>query len=152
MVSNNKINGAEDTSSTSPAVRYANVSGTFSTGDALPSQLAASISPSNNKSRSAIAHPHSEHNNSHYYVIARDVTEGKADSERESPVNGQINDSRRYTVSGLKIGVTWQIEVGIEVKNEGATEWQPCLYAKTKPKEHQRENPNNYRSYGGRRR
>lgn len=132
--SNNKINGAEDTSSTSPAVRYANVSGTFSTGDALPSQLAASISPSNNKSRSAIAHPHSEHNNSHYYVIARDVTEGKADSERESPVNGQINDSRRYTVSGLKIGVTWQIEVGIEVKNEGATEWQPCLYAKTKPK------------------
>lgn len=134
--SNNKINGAEDTSSTSPAVRYANVSGTFSTGDALPSQLAASISPSNtnNKSRSAIAHPHSEHNNSHYYVIARDVTEGKADSEREGPVNGQINDARRYSVSGLKIGVTWQIEVGVSVKNEGATEWQPCIYAKTKPK------------------
>ena len=130
-------NKSSSTAAQASSVRYASVYGSYSTSDAMPAQIAASLysSDMDDYSRSAIANPDSANNNTRFYVIARDVTEGKADSQRESPVSGQVNESdNTYIVTGLKIGVTWQIEVGIEVKNGDATEWQPCIFGKTQPK------------------
>ncbi|WP_027726886.1 hypothetical protein [Treponema bryantii] len=134
-------NSGQTSSRTDPAGRYVNINGSYSTEGSVPSDLISSASSEAGQNRSAIPLPSTVEgavNQISYYVLARDVRTDIAESEREAPVNGTVNaNSKSFEISGLRIGVTWQIEIGAKVKNivDGNEVWITCLTALSSPKE-----------------
>ncbi len=134
-------NSGQTSSRTDPAGRYVNINGSYSTEGSVPSDLISSASSEAGQNRSAIPLPGTVEgavNQISYYVLARDVRTGIAESEREAPVNGTVNaNSKNFEISGLRIGVTWQIEIGAKVKNivDGNEVWITCLTALSSPEE-----------------
>lgn len=114
-------------------VYYGNIYGSYQNyGGALPATLQKSIAKADyNKldfqNRSAIPALGSELNQIEYYVIAR--------AEGEEPVSGSVSEEdKTFSISGLKFGIDWDIEVGINVKQideNGNISWLRCFYDTT---------------------
>lgn len=118
---------------TTPSVKYGSVNGSYQNyGGALPSGIQKVIAKADyNKldfqNRSAIPALGSELNQIEYYVIAR--------AEGEEPVSGSVSEEdKTFSISGLKFGIDWDIEVGINVKQideNGNISWLRCFYDTT---------------------
>jgi len=114
-------------------VYYGNIHGSYQNyGGALPAGIQKSIAKAdgdklNSQNRSAIPALGSELNQIEYYVIAR--------AEGEEPVSGSVSEEdKTYSISGLKFGIDWDIEVGINVKQtdeNGNVSWLRCFYDTT---------------------
>ena len=117
----------------SETVYYGNIHGSYQNyGGALPAGIQKSIAKADyNKldfqNRSAIPALGSELNQIEYYVIAR--------AEGEEPVSGSVSEEdKTFSISGLKFGIDWDIEVGINVKQideNGNISWLRCFYDTT---------------------
>ena len=118
---------------TTPSVKYGSVNGYYQNySGALPATIQKSIAKAegdklNSQNRSAIPALGSELNQIEYYVIAR--------AEGEEPVSGSVSEEdKTYSISGLKFGIDWDIEVGINVKQtdeNGNVSWLRCFYDTT---------------------
>ena len=134
-------NPGQTGSGSRPAGRYVDINGRYTTEGAVPSDVMAEVSFVAEDSRSAIpvgTTTAGAVNQLSYYVIARDVRTNISESEREDPVEGTVNvTAKTFIISGLRIGVTWQIEIGAKVKNivDGDEVWLPCLVDTSDPKE-----------------
>ncbi|WP_022930835.1 hypothetical protein [Treponema bryantii] len=114
-------------------VYYGNIHGSYQNyGGALPAGIQKSIAKAdgdklNSQNRSAIPALGSELNQIEYYVIAR--------AEGEEPVSGSVSEEdKTFSISGLKFGIDWDIEVGINVKQideNGNISWLRCFYDTT---------------------
>ena len=112
------------------SVKYGSVNGSYQNyGGALPSGIQKVIAKADYdridiQNRSAIPVLGSELNQIEYYVIAR--------AEGEEPVSGSVSEEdKTFSISGLKFGIDWDIEVGINVKQIdeiGNISWLRCFY------------------------
>ncbi len=112
------------------SVKYGSVNGSYHNyGGALPSGIQKVIAKADYdridiQNRSAIPALGSELNQIEYYVIAR--------AEGEEPVSGSVSEEdKNFSISGLKFGIDWDIEVGINVKQIdeiGNISWLRCFY------------------------
>lgn len=115
------------------SVKYGSVNGSYQNyGGALPSGIQKVIAKADYdridiQNRSAIPALGSELNQIEYYVIAR--------AEGEKPVSGSVSEEdKTFSISGLKFGIDWDIEVGINVKQideNGNVSWLRCFYDTT---------------------
>ena len=115
------------------SVKYGSVNGSYQNyGGALPSGIQKVIAKADYdridiQNRSAIPALGSELNQIEYYVIAR--------AEGEEPVSGSVSEEdKNFSISGLKFGIDWDIEVGINVKQideNGNISWLRCFYDTT---------------------
>ena len=127
----NYLNAEEINPDTS--VKYGSVNGSYQNyGGALPSAIQKVIAKADYdridiQNRSAIPALGSELNQIEYYVIAR--------AEGEEPVSGSVSEEdKTFSISGLKFGIDWDIEVGINVKQtdeNGNISWLRCFYDTT---------------------
>lgn len=118
---------------TTPSVKYGSINGYYQNySGALPATIQKSIAKAegdklNSQNRSAIPALGSELNQIEYYVIAR--------AEGEEPVSGSVSEEdKTFSISGLKFGIDWDIEVGINVKQtdeNGSVSWLRCFYDTT---------------------
>ena len=116
-------------------VRYASISGFYQNyGGALPVGIQKAIAEINTarhdiKKRSAYPGLNTALNEIQYYVTAT--------AENEKAVSGSVSvENKSYSVTGLKFGIDWTVEVGIKVKQtgEGETEnWVRCFYDVSEP-------------------
>lgn len=116
-------------------VKYASINGFYQNyGGALPAGIQKAIAEINTarpdiKNRSAYPGLNTTLNEIQYYVTAT--------AENEAPVSGSVSvENKSYSVSGLKFGIDWTVEVGIKVKQtgEGETEnWARCFYDVSEP-------------------
>lgn len=127
----NYLNAEEINPDTS--VKYGSVNGSYQNyGGALPSAIQKVIAKADYdridiQNRSAIPALGSELNQIEYYVIAR--------AEGEEPVSGSVSEAdKTFSISGLKFGIDWDIEVGINVKQideNGNISWLRSFYDTT---------------------
>lgn len=102
--------------------QYIDFTGHYSSQGAVPQKLIAAVLP--HTDRSALPVFSSPSNSDIRYYAKATSQEG----ETETVIEGSVNETNNsFIISGLKLGLTWKIEVGIEIKNNN--KWVRCLYA-----------------------
>lgn len=125
---------AEEVNTSGPE-KYASISGYYQNNEgALPAGIQKAIAKNESagssfKNRSAYPGLNTTLNEIQYYVTAT--------AENEKAVSGSVSvENKSYSVTGLKFGIDWTVEVGIKVKisAEGETEnWVRCFYDVSEP-------------------